>query len=58
MQSKQIFRESSNFLVEQLMPLGEAEREEWLDNITTHIQTQGLKTPNVEITHIERAIKV
>lgn len=51
-------RESSNFLSDQLLPLTVEEREEWLDSITTHIQSQGLPTTNVEISHIELAIKV
>lgn len=33
-------------------------REEWLDSITTHIQSQGLSATNAEISHIELAIKV
>lgn len=50
--------EVRTFLAEQLQPLGIDEQREWLSNITSHIQTQGLPTPNVEIAHIELAIKV
>lgn len=53
-----IFREVRTFLAEQLQPLSNEEQKEWLSNITSHIQTQGLSTPNVEIAHIELAIKV
>lgn len=53
-----IFSEVRTFLAEQLQPLNIDEQKEWLDNITTHIQSQGLSTPNVEIVHIELAIKV
>lgn len=52
------FSEVRTFLAEQLQPLSIDEQKEWLSNITTHIQSQGLSTPNVEITHIELAIKV
>lgn len=52
------FREVRTFLAEQLQPLSSEEQKEWLSNITSHIQTQGLSTPNVEIAHIELAIKV
>lgn len=40
------------------MPLSLDDREEWLQNITGHIQSQGLPTPNVEQSHLELAIKV
>lgn len=50
--------DSSNFLAEQLFPLSQDERDEWLDRITTHIQSQGLTTPNIEVAHIELAINV
>lgn len=40
------------------MELNADEQKEWLNNITSHIQNQGLSTPNVEIKHIEVAIKV
>lgn len=53
-----IFSEVRTFLAEQLQPLSVDEQKEWLNNITTHIQSQGLSTPNVEITHVELAIKV
>lgn len=53
-----IFSEVRTFLAEQLQPLGIEEQKDWLDNITTHIQSQGLSTPNVETAHIELAIKV
>lgn len=52
------FSEVRTFLAEQLQPLSIDEQKEWLNNITTHIQSQGLSTPNVEIAHIELAIKV
>lgn len=51
-------REVRTFLAEQLQPLSNEEQKEWLSNITSHIQSQGLSTPNVEIAHIELAIKV
>lgn len=53
-----ISREVRTFLAEQLQPLSIDEQREWLSNITSHIQSQGLSTPNVEIAHIELAIKV
>lgn len=46
------------FLAEQLQELSNEEQKKWLSNITSHIQSQGLPTPNVEIKHIELAIKV
>lgn len=52
------FSEVRTFLAEQLQPLNVDEQKEWLNNITTHIQSQGLSTPNIEIAHIELAIKV
>lgn len=53
-----ICRETRTFLAQQLVDLSDDEQKEWLNNITSHIQSQGLPTPNVEIKHIELAIKV
>lgn len=50
-------RDPSLFLANQLQPLSLEEREQWLQNITGHIQNQGLSTPNVEQMHLELAIK-
>lgn len=56
--SQYVFRETKTFLAEQLQPLPEQEQKEWLNNIASHIQNQNLITPNVDIQHIELAIKV
>lgn len=40
------------------MNLSDEEQKQWLSNITSHIQSQGLPSPNVEVSHIELAIKV
>lgn len=45
------------FLAEQLTSLTPQEREEWIENITNHVQNQGLKSAKVEISHLELAIK-
>lgn len=46
------------YLAEQLLPLDDpGEQEKWLENLTSHIQNQGLSIPNIEKHHIELAIK-
>lgn len=52
------FSDARIFLAEQLQPLPPSDQKEWLTNITSHIQSQGLSSPNVEKQHIELAIKV
>lgn len=52
------FRETRTFLAEQLQPLSDSEQKEWLNNIASHVQNQSLPSSNVEIKHIELAIKV
>lgn len=46
------------FLAEQLQPLTDEEQKEWLSNITSHIQNQGLPTSNIGVEHVKLAIKV
>lgn len=46
------------FLAQQLLPLDDQdEQEKWLENLTAHIQNQGLLIPNIEKHNIELAIK-
>lgn len=53
----QIRSEASNYLAEQIAPLGEAARKRWLQDIASHVQGQNLDIPAVEKKHIELAIK-
>jgi hypothetical protein len=45
-------------LVTQLLPIEEAEYDEWLEKLTEHIQKQSLVSPVLEKQHIELAIRV
>lgn len=58
LKSQYISSEPALFLANQLLPLPSGDREEWLQNITGHIQNQGLKTPIVEKEHLDLAIRV
>ncbi|XP_046995901.1 DNA polymerase epsilon subunit 2 isoform X1 [Schistocerca americana] len=51
-----ILSDAASFLVSQLMPFEEREREEWLDKIVEHIQKQCLETTNIGKDNIELAI--
>ncbi|EAT45964.1 AAEL002785-PA [Aedes aegypti] len=53
----QIRSEASNFLAQQIAPLGKAARKRWLEDIASHVQGQNLDLPAVEKSHIELAIK-
>lgn len=50
--------EACNLLVTQLLPVEEAEYDEWLEKLLEHIQRQTLVSPVLEKQHIELAIRV
>jgi hypothetical protein len=45
-------------MVSQLLPVEEAEHDEWLEKVTENIQKQSLVSPVLETQHIELAIQV
>lgn len=45
-------------MVSQLLPVEEAERDEWLEKVIENIQKQSLVRPVLEKQHIELAIQV
>jgi hypothetical protein len=45
-------------MVSQLLPLEEAQHDEWLEKLIEHIQKQSLVSPVLEKHHIELAIQV
>lgn len=45
-------------MVSQLLPIEEAEHDEWLEKLTENIQKQSLVSPVLEKQHIELAIQV
>lgn len=45
------------FLAGLLLPIDDQEQEKWLEDLTSHIQNQGLTIPNIEKSNIELAIK-
>jgi hypothetical protein len=45
-------------LVTQLLPVDEAEYDDWLEKLIEHIQRQSLVSPVLEKQHIELAVQV
>lgn len=52
------YSEACNLLVTQLLPVEEAEYDEWLEKLIEHIQRQTLVSSVLEKQHIELAIRV
>lgn len=52
------FSDACEYFATQLSPLGEDEREDWLEKVVDYIQKQSLNAPFVEKSLIESAILV
>lgn len=52
------FSEACSLMVSQLLPVEEAEHDEWLEKVIENIQKQSLVSPVLEKQHIELAIQV